>query len=148
MQRNKLKEVINQDGPDTRPHVADAADEVMYGRRTNKHANRRAKISELPLHGFGGGYRGAAGMGSAEAVTSGEERLSRQLENKIATETPIYLGGEADEVIYGRQMGGNRSESNEIRDLAPRKFDGAAGLSSMEVRARAASVPSPARPPS
>ena len=30
-------------------------------------------------------------------------------------------------------MGGNRSELNEIRDLNPRKFEGAAGLTSQEV---------------
>ena len=40
---------------------------------------------------------------------------------------------EADEVIYGRQMGGNRSELNEIRGLAPKKFDGAAGLTSKQI---------------
>jgi len=132
LQRHVLKEKINQDGPETMPHVADAADEVMYGRRTNRHYNRRDKITALPLHGKAG-FGSAAGMASAECVHAGEEPLELKLENKIQTETPPYLGGEADEVIYGRQMGGNRSELNEIKDLKPKKFAGAAGLTSNEV---------------
>ena len=71
LQRNVLKEKINQDGPDTKPHVADRADEVMYGRRTNRHPQRRDKLQEMPIHGFGGGYRDAAGMGSADCVQAG-----------------------------------------------------------------------------
>ena len=133
LQRNVLKEKINQDGPDTKTHVADRADEVMYGRRTNRHPQRRHKLQDMPIHGFGGGYRDAAGMASAECVQAGEEPLELKLEGKIQKETPPYLGGEADEVIYGRQMGGNRSELNEIRDLKPEKFSGAAGLTSNEV---------------
>ena len=133
LQRNVLKEKINQDGPDTKIHVADQADEVMYGRRTNRHPNRRAKLSQVPIHGFGGGYRDAAGMASAECVQAGEEPLELKLQEKIQKETPPYLGGEADEVIYGRQMGGSRSELNEIRDLKPEKYSGAAGLTSNEV---------------
>ena len=73
-----------QDGPETRPHVADAADEVMYGRKTNQHHARRNKITQLPLHGFGGGYRAAAGMGSAECIEAGEEQLDLKLQNKIS----------------------------------------------------------------
>ena len=133
LRRNVLKEKINQDGPHPRPHVSDKADEVMYGRRTNNHGARRDKITELPLHGFGGGFREAAGLASADSAQAGEEPLELKLENKIRKETPPYLGGEADEVIYGRQMGGNRSELNEIKDLKPKKFEGAAGLTSNEV---------------
>ena len=68
-----------------------------------------------------------------EELNTKHEPLELKLENKISKETPPYLGGEADEVIYGRQMGGSRSELNEIRDLNPRKFRGAAGLTSNEV---------------
>ena len=134
LKRDVLKEAINQDGPNTRPHVADRADEVMYGRRTNNHPNRRSNISDLPQHGgFGAGFKEAAGKTSIEVAKSGIEPLHVKMEATIQKETPPYLGGAADEVIYGRQMGGNRSELNEIRDLNPRKFEGAAGLTSREV---------------
>ena len=133
LQRNVIKEAINQDGPDTRPHVTDDADVVMYGRKTNRHPNRRQRLQELPLHGFGASYDSAAGMSSADAVMQSIEPLNLKLDAKIARSTAPYLGGEADEVIYGRQMGGNKSELNDLRDLRPHKFDGAAGLSSNEV---------------
>ena len=132
LQRHVLKEKINQDGPETFPHVADAADEIIYGRRTNRHYNRVDKITDLPLHGKAG-FRDAAGMLSRERARTGQEPLEKKLDNIIQHETRPYLGGEADEVIYGRQMGGNRSELNEIKDLRPKMFAGAAGLTSTEV---------------
>ena len=132
LQRHVLKEKINQDGPETFPHVADAADEIIYGRRTNRHYNRVDKITDLPLHGKAG-FRDAAGMLSRERARTGQEPLEKKLDNIIKHETRPYLGGEADEVIYGRQMGGNRSELNEIKDLRPKMFAGAAGLTSNEV---------------
>eukprot|EP00966_Prymnesium_polylepis_P083509 1934596-Prymnesium_polylepis.1 len=117
------------------PYVATTADRVVYGRNVggDKRAGRKA-IHELPTHGCDGAatYGTAAGLTSKATYNTGAEPLDLKLDQKVELNRPPYLGSTADEVLYNRSIAKGESEQNEIKDLRPKLFEGAAGLTSLQ----------------
>lgn len=113
------------------------ADEIIYGRSTSDPTGTAVgEISELPVHG-GATFESSAGLSSNSAVVQGMERLDLRLDKDIRTSqaSQPYIGGQADDVIYGRKMCDQDAgkDLSSVVDLKPENFDGAAGMRSEDI---------------
>jgi len=117
------------------PYVTTTADRVVYGRDVGGDGRVSVKaIHELPTHGIHGAatYGSAAGLTSKEMHDVGHDPLELVLDKKVEVKRPPYLGSTADEVLYNRSIAKGETEHNEIKDLRPMLFRGAAGLTSLQ----------------
>lgn len=136
VRRDHLEENLEDPTPHhAKDYVATDADRVMYGRYVGGDpVAAKTEITQLPTCGSpdATNYGNRAGLKSKAVYRTTSEPLDLRLDKKVSQKASPYLSGVGDEVLYGRHVPANRTDVNEIKDLKPPMFAGAAGITSLQ----------------